>query len=777
MADHLFSPDEPQNPIRIEYHGPLYDGGDWDEYPTRHGWESAPGTQKFPPGQIPQEFQPGIECWLYFGMLHYVFGDQLDQRDFLLREGDNDDEGQQQYITTKHLERYVGSTEEWQNNGLGARSVEIVRRVCEHLQRYNRYIRAEMCFAIQLACQALWNVAAKRDGPQTDPGTVQLWLFLRDREAAQMVDGGWCPLDAEKCRKVGVELDTPAYLLQLLRTKPAWNKRTHWRCKKTECVADNIDESLYVTRHLQEDCSCEHVHADVEKLHKVLLGGGIPLVQITPRGEDELGNQGYEISVVKKRTIKRYVAVSHVWADGLGNPHANSLPTCQLGLLYERARLLLTDKEYVPQYDAGPLRPLYTGAARFAHFAGNRRGDNSVLVWIDTLCIPHEREVRSLAIQRIRDVYVGAYRTMLLDSEIRQVDSRSASNLELVLRVLYCSGWIRRLWTLQEGLAARSRLYVVLSDKAVNISTIADELFAGLSQGKLPIFQERIARYAAGVWYQYFQGSIEYASKLDRFVNVVTGPYFDIFVDGNASISQHKLVSWNWYNVATRASSKDDDRPIVLAGVLNLDVKKILKVKGADMRMWKLYSMLDGFPTDVLFHDEPRFEMEGARWAIKVCRFTDEVRYLTGGRGLITPWGLEVTEYRSWIFPSRMVFDLRRIEDNDMQQAWEQWLTDCHISFEGQVEVLHLRTKVPLDFKPDETHGIIVKEYEHGRPGTTHPCVSVSLKKTENEVHFARYDSLGTVKSFTMGVSSLPDEGYLVGGTWDDLQTGDWVVG
>jgi hypothetical protein len=234
-------------------------------------------------------------------MLHYVFGDQLNQCDFLLRESDNDNEGQQQYITTKHLERYVGSTEKWQNNGLGARSVRIIRRVCEHLQIYNRSIRAEMCFAIQLVCQALWNVAEKRDGPQIDPGTVKLWLFPGDREAEQMVRGGWCPLDAEKSRKIGVELDTPAYLLQLLRTKPAWNKRTHERCKRTECVADNVDESLYVTRHLQEDCRCEHLRADVQKLHEVLLDGGIPLVQITPRGEDEL-NQGYEIHIVKSES-------------------------------------------------------------------------------------------------------------------------------------------------------------------------------------------------------------------------------------------------------------------------------------------------------------------------------------------------------------------------------------------------------------------------------------------------------------------------------------------
>lgn len=231
-------------------------------------------------------------------------------------------------------------------------------------------------------------------------------MFLRANHVEQMVKDGWCPLDAEKCRKAGGEVDTPAYLLQLVRTKPAWNKRNHELCNKTECVADNVDESLYVTRHVQEDCGCEHVHADIQTLHEILESGGIPLVEITPPEED---SEHYAVKVVKKRTSKRYVSVSHVWADGLGNPHSNSLPNCQLGLLYERARMLLTDKEYTPQYQNGPFGALHTGAARFAHRAFNsaKRGDNSVLVWIDTLCIPHAREVRSLAIQRIRDVYVG----------------------------------------------------------------------------------------------------------------------------------------------------------------------------------------------------------------------------------------------------------------------------------------------------------------------------------------------------------------------------------
>lgn len=154
MAEHLFFPDEPPKPLSICYDGPLYDGGDWDTYPTRQGWESEPGTQKFRPGATPQEYHPMISCWLYFGMLHYVFGDELDQADFLRTEGEGEGDGkdgQRQYLTSKHLERYIGSAKDWKKKSHGARSVEIIKKVCEQLPRYSPYLSAEICFAIQLA--------------------------------------------------------------------------------------------------------------------------------------------------------------------------------------------------------------------------------------------------------------------------------------------------------------------------------------------------------------------------------------------------------------------------------------------------------------------------------------------------------------------------------------------------------------------------------------------------------------------------------------------------
>ncbi|KAL4949537.1 hypothetical protein BDW69DRAFT_188226 [Aspergillus filifer] len=803
MAEHLFFPDAPQKPLRLEYDGPLYDGGDWDTFPTRCGWLRESGAREFLARYIPYvnlpdeleylfQYRSRMECWLYFGMLHYVFGDQLDQSDFIIPCEEN--EGQRQYITTRHLHKYIEDADDWKNNNRGARTVEIVNKVLELIPIYLRFIGKEMFLAIRLASHALWNVAIRRDGPQASPTSLGLgaWTIASAELKKLPLFDGWCPLEAEKCCGAGIYLDTQAYLLQLRRTKPSWNKRTHESCDKTQCVADNIDESNYVTRHVQEDCSCSLIQADIEQLHTILLDGGIPLAMITPCGEDDLGNQQYKLKIVKKRTNNPYVAISHVWADGLGNPQGNSLPHCQLGFLYEQARRLLHDKEYIPGYDEKVFGPLHTAAARFAHFASNaaRRRDNSVLVWIDTLCIPHRSDARSLAIQRIRDTYTGASRTMILDSELMLVDSRLCNKMEVCLRVLYCSSWNRRLWTLQEGMAAKDKLFVLLADKAINIGTIPYMLMNKVDQEEFPIFQKGIAMEAAVIWHSYFQEPTAYASTSHRLV-----------LNNEGSKSQGMVIAWNWFNVATRATSKDRDRPTVLAGVLNLDLSKILEVKEADERMRKIYSMLDMFPQDVLFLEEPRFEEYGMRWAMKACRFTGDYTPLVSDSGNITPRGLHVTRYSSLIALSSDLFDLalaksKRSDPDQRQMDWERWLDDSKLQYDpdfdsasgspatepdtdARLSFLHLEQTVPLNLSLGETYGVILRSADPEQP--TAQYALVALQTSEDGVHYGRYICTGRISAVTFNRSlysvEFPEQGYLLAGTFGDAQKHEWIVG
>ncbi|RAO73246.1 uncharacterized protein BHQ10_009258 [Talaromyces amestolkiae] len=785
MAEHLFFPETPQKPLRIEYNGPLYDGAEWDEYPIRHGWKDEKGEETWTGRD-----RKRVECWLYFGMLFYVFGEKLDQSDFILSEEVYDDyygPRQKQFLTTTHLHKYIDDAQEWESKKYGERAVTIVEKVCNELENNKDkfLLRDDMKLAIRLICRALWNATVKRDGKRTEPQHVSKWLLSNTYETAEMIRSGWCPWEIVKARFTGCYVDTIAYLLQLDRKKPTWDNRTHLDCKMTECVAHNIDESTYLMRHVAEGCECDCLQADAEQLQTILKNGDIPLVKITPlAGESD--DPGFKVEIVRKRTGRPYVAISHVWSDGMGNPDGNWLHSCQVGLLYEQARRLVSDKKHIPRQVGDPLEHVEAGMSRLAHFAINQtRGkDKSVLVWIDTLCVPHERDARNLAIQRIRQVYldgmfidlaldskynesscmISAYRVLIFDSEMRQVESNSISRAQLLTRVVFCSGWMRRLWTLQEGLAAKYRLYMLFSDQPVNIATIGDELLTKADKNKLPILQESIAKHAMAVWFIFFKESVDYASKFLRTLDVLASPFM------KPSFDKGHILSSNWYNVGTRTATKPGDRPIILAGVLDMDVKPILDAKGPEERMRVFYSMLNEFPYDILFEAEPRFEDEGMRWAVKACQYSSTPHFLGGESGKITPRGLQVSALSSWLFPSVVALD---ISSEDFQSTSGDWLVQHNLKGVTQPDACTLHFKSSVKLMPDKVYGVILESHT----GQHCPFALVEYQSTEaDNVHYARHVGVGFARRVLVW-GLLPQDGYLLPFGFKSLEKRVWVVG
>src|SRR5205814_1927736 len=92
------------------------------------------------------------------------------------------------------------------------------------------------------------------------------------------------------------------------------------------------------------------------------------------------------IEVIQASPVTGYIAISHVWADGLGNCRSNSLPSCQAKLLHQRVRA------------ASPV-PLKDG--------------ERMCFWIDTPCVPlRPNNERKSAIKQMRQVYAGASRVL-----------------------------------------------------------------------------------------------------------------------------------------------------------------------------------------------------------------------------------------------------------------------------------------------------------------------------------------------------------------------------
>ncbi len=121
----------------------------------------------------------------------------------------------------------------------------------------------------------------------------------------------------------------------------------------------------------------------------------------------------------------KYVALSHVWADGLGNPRRNALPNCQV------VRICNTVAEL----------------NRTLNESNDPRSE--YLVWVHTICCPVELEGKAIALERIADVYKNSTHVLVLDSSLTCLNTETCDLAERLLRTFSFSAWMRRLWTLQ----------------------------------------------------------------------------------------------------------------------------------------------------------------------------------------------------------------------------------------------------------------------------------------------------------------------------------------
>jgi hypothetical protein len=79
------------------------------------------------------------------------------------------------------------------------------------------------------------------------------------------------------------------------------------------------------------------VAIDGQVLQATLMRGRLPLLDI--KGSGEL----LKVNIIERDPGAAYTAISHVWADGLGNPAENSLPRCQLERIRDLAAVLNVD--------------------------------------------------------------------------------------------------------------------------------------------------------------------------------------------------------------------------------------------------------------------------------------------------------------------------------------------------------------------------------------------------------------------------------------------------
>ena len=146
--------------------------------------------------------------------------------------------------------------------------------------------------------------------------------------SSSMQEHGWCPSQLALLlpRTCPVQL---VYFLTGLSLPDVPGR--HLACDQHKCTAHQINPDKYKTRHFTANCDCKHWATDVSTIDSILKDGRLPLLCIIPRHP----LTDLTVEIVASEPSSRYVALSHVWADGLGNPTENALPRCQLRYLYD----------------------------------------------------------------------------------------------------------------------------------------------------------------------------------------------------------------------------------------------------------------------------------------------------------------------------------------------------------------------------------------------------------------------------------------------------------
>ncbi|KFY90294.1 hypothetical protein V498_06060 [Pseudogymnoascus sp. VKM F-4517 (FW-2822)] len=496
-----------------------------------------------------------LQDWLYFGMIHEILGDVL--QDFIVDRADG------RMITTRHLRKHLAAWHKRVRLMTSQEALQDVSKVESCLSEVDRFLKnhyrpeqqrswplsADISLAILTLLETFGDARKIIHGPY-DPSShfkhhLNRMVVLRLEQSMMMA--GWCPNQISMCHST-FGLSTLYYSSLLKRPF----QRNHQHCEKTVCVAYKVEISRYVTKHTSRGCTCHSIAIPRLHLRKIVEKGGTPIVRLDTSPE-------LCLQIVEKEVGMAFIALSHVWSHGLGNAVSNSLPVCQLRRLLSMVRTLSEPPHYF---------------------------------WIDTLCVPRKpKPLRRVGISHINRIYKDATNVLVLDEELVASRWRNRSTEETLMRI-NLSGWMRRLWTLHESVRSR-RIYYQFSDGAVSESELVQQACDTMrcSVSETAMFSRVVQKQAMSL--------LDHISTLRD--------------EENGYVRIARL----WTLLRWRVLSWPEDETICMANMLNVDdgIIDILLSTSSHQRMRSFLSLFREIPMSIIFLPGPRLLEPGWRWA------------------------------------------------------------------------------------------------------------------------------------------------------------------
>ena len=412
--------------------------------------------------------------------------------------------------------------------------------------------------------------------PKSRPFKLGMSALISTHMRELREHGGWCPTDISM---VNAQFSANAAYFAM-RLGPSPSGRDHSACTADECRWHNLPD--YEPRH-SADCDCSDrskgasVNFPAEHIGPFLGDGIFPLATVHRIDKTcEIRMQSARNSVT---SYKRFVAVSHVFADGLGNEHENALPSCQLKRLQGLVDALYNDK---------PDRP-----------------ESPLPFWFDTFCIPQglsEKQVKKNAITDVATVYSSADRVLILDADLLLFDAQPAiqhNNYNEVFMRIKLSPWMRRLWTLQEALLG-SDLWFQFKDGPLRFRDLRNTFVSLIDSD---IWSPIDVVYPTAIF------------ALDRIIQFPRpkgneSPHERDSIKRRQINSVHNLLHY-------RSTKRREDEAFLLGSIMLLSKNDQLKIQQPEeghLRLQQYINIL-GCSREIIFSRGQRMPEDGWRWA------------------------------------------------------------------------------------------------------------------------------------------------------------------
>ena len=584
-----------------------YDGGPFMTYPSRMGnlpnlyiggsfAGQFPYSQQMELDSLPvRELESFYQTWLFFGLIHEILGSLYVPEDFIYSCGDQGD--YTKAVSTSNLlitlQEWIARIQADPPNPSVTYSHVVQCLWMLHAALNVHTVRPKLDPNIKLSLASLGQTfvyAVKKafntkDHVQKEECPLA-WCSTIDDDywKGRFLAHGWCVTEVKLILDITLSLQTRHFLACIDKTDTEQN---HQGCDTQQCMVYQNDLSAYQAQHVSKECDCKEILIDPTTLYNILRTKALPLIRVR-RGQS-LGD--LSVDIVASQPKCRYVALSHVWADGLGNPYANALPRCQLSYIGR----IIKDLDIAAR--SRDIRDHNVKGKGDETQEEEGEQDEELLLWCDTLCCPVQMdEAKSLALEHMYQTYRNATHVLVLDASLSRDNVENLDIDEVSMRV-FTSPWMRRLWTLQEGAlpAVTHRLWFQLTHKAVNLrefrTNARDKYLSSLGRGGLG------------------------RDMLRRL-----GSFADIFLRDSLTHPRADLAKVI-EALHHRSVSVLSDEPLLIGNLLGLDAAQILN--GGDgavarriNRLWRLIpSGVHGIPNDILFRVGPRLTEPGLRWA------------------------------------------------------------------------------------------------------------------------------------------------------------------